>query len=117
MLESKINIHLMAVNQKYSRSLILNHNSYFAFNIAFMYCLFLALVLFDNSQFLDERELHIKCHKAEHGIGWAIFLPKLSVLVVTSLVMTVIHWNFSLKHLFISQSKHPKFMEVLNCHL
>lgn len=86
--------------------------SYFAFNIAFMYCLFLALVLLDNSKSLDERELHINCHKAEHGIGWSIFLPKLSVLVVTSLVMTVIHWNFSLKHLFISQSKHPKFMDV-----
>ena len=82
--------------------------AYLIFNVVFMYLLFLTLVLVDD----DARELHEQCHKNEHDVGWKIFLPKLTVLVVISIVMTIIHWNFSLKDLFISQSKYPKFEDI-----
>ena len=80
--------------------------SYCAFNMVLMYVVFVVFMLIDHP-FYD------MCHKEEHAIGKSLFAPKLTFFLLLSLSLTILHWKLSLKQLFMSDSKHPQFEDLI----
>ena len=83
--------------------------SYCLFNVVFMYVLFLVLVIYDDGT----KEFYTKCREEEHEVGISIFLPKLTIFCLASVFLTFVHWSFSLKPIFVSKAKHPRYADYV----
>ena len=83
--------------------------SYCLFNVVFMYLLFLVLVIYDDGA----HEFFTNCRKEEHVVGKSVFLPKLTIFCIASVCLTFVQWYFSLKPIFASKAKHPRYQECV----
>ena len=79
--------------------------SYCLFNVFFMFLLFLVLVMYDDGTYA----FYTTCREEEHEVAKSIFLPKLTLFCIASVLLTFVHWYFSLKPIFVSKAKHPRY--------